>query len=120
MILSNWVKKKLSRPKNSSHRKHLEELCNSKLQFMISLDGSYVSYQSSFVDMVNLRKRSGIKIDSVLPKEGDLRLKPQTRVTISYDFGKRKYKFTSKVLQKLNGVYPSFLIMMPESIRAAS
>jgi len=120
MILSNWFKKKLSRPENSLRRKHLKELCKSKLQFMISLDGSYDSYQSMFVDLVSLRKRSGIKIDSVLPKDGDLRLKPQTKVTISYDFGKRKYKFTSRVLQKLNGGYPSFLITMPESIRAAS
>ena len=119
MIMSNWLKKKFNRLNNNFKKTHLEELCKSKLQFMISLDGSYVNYQSMFVGLVNLRKFSGIKIDSVLPKDGDLRLKPKTKVIISYDFQKKKYKFTSRVLQKINGAYPSFLITMPESITAA-
>lgn len=120
MILSNWFKGKLKGTDDSFEKKHLEELCKSKLQFMISLDGSYASYKSMFVDLVNLRKSSGIKIDSVLPKDGDSRLKPKTKVIISYNFQQKKYRFTSKVVQKMNGAYPSFLITMPESIRAAS
>ncbi len=119
MIMSNWFKGKFKSFENSFEKKHLEEVCRSKLQFVISLDGSYVSYKSMFVDLVNLKKSSGIKIDSVLPKDGDLRLKPKTKVVISYDFQEKKYKFTSKVLHKINGAYPSFLITMPESIRAA-
>jgi hypothetical protein len=119
MIMSNWLIKKLDRFEKRKKKKHIEDICKSKLQFMISLDGSYVSYQSMFVDLVNLRKLSGIKIDSVLPKDGDLRLKPKTKVVISYDFKKKKYKFSSMVLRKFNGAYPSFLITLPETIRAA-
>ena len=48
---------------------------------MISLDGSYASYKSMFVDLVNLKKFSGIIIDAVLPKDGDSRLKPKTKIS---------------------------------------
>ncbi len=119
MIMSNWLKGKLYRLENRLEKKHLEEICKSKLQFMISLDGSYASYKSMFVDLVNLKKFSGIIIDAVLPKDGDSRLKPKTKIIISYDFQKKKYKFTSRVLRKINGAYPSFLITMPQTIRAA-
>ena len=119
MIMSNWFKKKINPFENKREKKHLEEICKSKLQFMISLDGSYSSYKSMFVDLVNLNKFSGIKIDSVLPKDGDTRLKPKTKVIISYNFQEKKYRFTSRVLRKVNGAYPAFLITMPETIRAA-
>ena len=50
MIMSNWLKGKLYRLENRLEKKHLEEICKSKLQFMISLDGSYASYKSMFMD----------------------------------------------------------------------
>ena len=50
MIISNCLKRKLYRSENRLEKKHLEEICKSRLQFMISLDGSYASYKSMFMD----------------------------------------------------------------------
>ncbi len=112
-MIDNWF------GKEKSENKHLKEVCQSKLQLTILLDGSVVSYKSMFVDLVDHNESSGIMIDTLLPKDGDLRLKPKTSVVVKYDFKEMKYEFHAEVIQKIiDDNYPSFIISIPETISA--
>ena len=112
-----WFKKKNSNGLGANFNvSHLRNICKSKLQLTLSLNKSGVTYRSMFVDLVNLDKYHGIMIDTLLPKDGDLRLKPETYVTISYVFQHMNYNFNSLVIKKVEDKFPSFLLTLPKAI----
>lgn len=114
----NYFAKKKSPVLSESYNEkiHIKEICKSKLQMTLSLYGSLATYRSMFVDLVKLKASSGIVIDTLLPKEGDLRLKPHTSITVRYDFKQLKYQFNAMVIQKVQIQHPSFLITLPKTI----
>ncbi|MBF0274222.1 MAG: flagellar brake domain-containing protein [Nitrospinae bacterium] len=98
---------------------HLNKVCSKNKPLELSLENSFLTYKSMFVSAIDGVESQGILIDTMMPIEGDARLKPGTDVHISYNYGMSRYKFDTKVKSKVMVQFPAYYLELPQNIISA-